>query len=137
MVTFVFTPNTRIKSSEVNQDFIDTENNITTLTNDKPILLNRQGGSSSDWSVAGASNYVVTDVVIQCGVVSCAFGITAVTFPVAFTQIPTVTATQIGIMHGNNTNVGTVSSVSATGFSIQHYFWTEPAHNFHWIAIGK
>jgi len=155
-VTNVFTPNTRIKSSEVNQDFTDactTERHTFTpsgrisastldgalaeLDDEKPHLVKRQGGSSTNWSTAGTTGYDVTDAVIQCGAVSIAAGATAtVTFPTAFTQTPVVvcsllTANQV-------TTPLNIISVSTTQVQIKHT-QASPAYTVValWIAIGK
>jgi hypothetical protein len=60
----------------------------------------RQGGSSTDWSVAGTTNYLVGNVKIQAGVVSGTMSsgtsteiLPNITFPVQFSQPPVVMAT--------------------------------------------
>jgi len=59
-------------------------------------LNRRQGGSSTDWNSAGASNYTPGNVRMQSGIVTVSiangqsYGVTTVTFPEAFSYKPLV-----------------------------------------------
>lgn len=100
-----------------------------------PAVIRRQGGSATDWSSAGTTSYTPAMVRMQAGTFSvpASSSPTAVTFPVAFSQPPVVIATGQG-----DTNIITISSITASGFSI---LARERGGNYYgtiacWIAIG-
>jgi hypothetical protein len=59
-----------------------------------PALIKRQGGSATNWSTPGITNYTPGMVRMQCGVVNvhinagASFGSNNVAFPVPFSQVP-------------------------------------------------
>lgn len=112
-----------------------------------PQFYRRQGGSATDWSVAGTSTQTPTAVRMQGGVIAFSLaaavsGLVAITFPVAFSQPPFVqfvvervgTPTKMVIAEvangllaatGVNAFVSTNDGVAFTG-----------NFNLHWLAIG-
>jgi hypothetical protein len=102
-------------------------------------LTNRQGGSATNWSTAGTTNYVPTAVRNQCGVARVLVGTQgiAVTFPVAFSNVPIVVISEVE--NGNATTAFiTVNNVTASGFTVYyHAAGTVPAtFDATWLAIG-
>lgn len=91
--------------------------------------MNRQGGSSSDFSTAGTTNYTLGNIRIQFGVTSVSGGGT-VTFPVAFSDKPVVIVSPTGASGSVNAVVKT-NSVTTTGFDLFATVAVTP-----WIAIG-
>ncbi len=87
----------------------------TMVGNRVPAVIRRQGGSATDWSSAGTTSYTPAMVRMQAGTFSvpASSSPTAVTFPVAFSQPPVVITTGQG-----DTNIITISSITASGFSI-------------------
>lgn len=120
-----------IVTGQVADDQIDD----TKVGNRVPAVIRRQGGSATDWSSAGTTSYTPAMVRMQAGTFSvpASSSPTAVTFPVAFSQPPVVITTGQG-----DTNIITISSITASGFSI---LARERGGNFLgaiacWIAIG-
>ena len=111
-------------------------------------ISNRQGGSATDWSTPGTTNYTPTASKIQCGEASVVIsgglqGITAVTFPVAFANdSPLVSATitkfASGSLSGNITSVLCLL-LSKTGMSIYVNLSavSTVTLNVFWMAIGE
>jgi hypothetical protein len=95
--------------------------------------LRRQGGSSTDWSTPGTTNYTPGAVRMQAGYLSVASNPTAVTFPVAFSQPPLVFVFADGSQRKADT-----SSVTASGFNALSYDQNGSAAsaNVRWLAIG-
>lgn len=57
-------------------------------------MAGRQGGSATDWNLAGTTNYAPGTVMVQCGnVQSDAGGAVGITFPVPFSAVPLVLLT--------------------------------------------
>lgn len=100
-----------------------------------PRLASRQGGSATDWTSAGVTAYYPkTDVIVQCGAITCApAGNVTVTFPRAFSQPPIIMATPAigGYMAG-------AASVSATDVSLfcAKHDGTTASQVIYWLAIG-
>lgn len=57
------------------------------------LRVERQGGSATDWSIAGTTNRTVTMPRMQLGMVQVPGVETTITFPAAFSQVPHVQAT--------------------------------------------
>lgn len=88
-----------------------------------PLIKNRQGGSSSNWSTPGTTNYTETATQIQSGSVSISIsggnGAATVTFPAAFTKTPNVKLT---VLVNLTKRVGAYcSSISTTAVTIRAY----------------
>ena len=107
-------------------------------------ILARQGGSATDWSASGTTEYNPTSIVEQRGVdlwydvAKAWLGNHSVTFPQVFAYAPHVQATVIA--SGSGTNVLTITAISATGFT-----WQWESRNgsslhdtvkVHWVAVG-
>jgi hypothetical protein len=100
-----------------------------------PQFYRRQGSNAADWSQAGSTNYTPTAVRMQGGAaVSGAAAGLAITFPVAFSQVPVVLAIATGIVA-----FATVDLISATGCTISCWNTTPArvAPSFFWLAIGS
>lgn len=91
-------------------------------------VYRRQGGSASDWSSPGSTNYTPGGSLIQVGAASVSFSssesssVTTVTFPQAFSAPPVVILT--GLNSGDSDKrkvVYSVETVSATAFGIRGY----------------
>ena len=120
-----------ISTSQLAADSVDD----TIVGNRVPQIYRRQGGSASDWSIAGTTSYTPAMVRMQAGTFSvpASSSPTAVTFPVAFSAPPVVIASGQG-----DTNIVTISAITASGFSI---LARERGGNYNgavacWIAIG-
>jgi hypothetical protein len=106
------------------------------------ISYRRQGGSSTVWGTSGTSNYTPTKELIQVGVidmnVSVGSGSSAVTFPVAYSNVPHVMASIVATgtsqysapMFTTLTNAGFIVSVvdSLSGTA---------SIKIHWMARGE
>jgi hypothetical protein len=118
------------------QALVNTSGTVT-LTDERVIgspFTGRQGGSATDWSIAGTTNYIMPPVRIQAGVVNVVSGSATVTFPVAFSQPPNV----IPAPKTTNARMASVSGVSASGFTINLYAddGSAASDNVNWLAIG-
>lgn len=94
----------------------------------------RQGGSATDWSIAGTVTQTVDDVLHQCGALDPGGSSGNVTFPVAFSNVPI-------IFIGSRTSgvIYRVSAVSTTTFNwirILHDGTAATIGEFFWLAIG-
>ena len=108
-----------------------------TLLNGK--VKHRQGGSPSNWTTVGATNYNTSaeNVKIQVGSVYNNASPKTITFPEAFTQPPIVLA-QVASVNVNACFVVALSA-TATNFACQVYTNAGAANNaqdVRWIAIG-
>lgn len=107
-----------------------------------PQFYRRKGGSSTDWSSAGVTDYTPTAVRMQAGASSGAtlapgaVGSVSITFPVAFSQPPIVLLTAIG----GDVIVVNAQSVTASGFTARLYNTTtsggSTSAQFTWLAVG-
>ena len=96
----------------------------------------RQGGNATDWSATGATNYVPTNVRIQCGVTtSSASGSVAITFPVAFSNLPLVYLMVDGTSEPIYTYIYTLTAAAFT-FSVFNDADARVAKTVRWLAIG-
>lgn len=144
----IFTPNTLIKSSEINANFDELEN----YSHNLPVLNDRQDN---------AVDNSLTDQLIQYGWGFQAGNGTAnmqenVTFPQAFDNSPVVLANSVGgatsadpidisgftVAIGSGVQTVDVSSITTTGFRISQIreigatFSTGTRYGYAWIAIG-
>lgn len=109
------------------------------------LVYRRQGGSSSDWSTAGTTNYTPGETWRELGVVAVSFtsgtGTATVTFPVAFAQPPVVSLT----VHNGGSSTkrklnATIESVSASQLVVRVYLTdgstSSSSADVHWTAEG-
>lgn len=131
-----------VDSTQLAADSVDD----TKVGNRVPRIYRRQGGSATDWSVAGTTTQTPGMVVEYMGVINKSFTSAtvvsqAVTFPVAFSQTPIVTfslgPTQ-SFSGGGNISYLSYSSVSTTGFTLNVTFTAANTGNldFTWRATG-
>lgn len=112
------------------------------------LAYRRKGGSSSDWTKAGATTYNPAGVRIQSGVGSVVFSgdedskTASYSFPVSYAQKPLVFLTLVtaGVTNATRVKIA-VSAISTTGFSVQGHRvdnanWTQTL-SFMWLAIGQ
>ena len=110
------------------------------------LIYRRQGGSATDWSVAGSTNYAPGETIKQLGNVNVSYssgtGTAVVTFPVAFAQIPHPQLTVYNA--GSSTRrkiLATVEAISATQLTIRVYVTDESTGssdvNVFWEAVGQ
>lgn len=101
----------------------------TKIGNRVPVLANRQGGSSTNWSTPGTSNFVPVTVKIQVGVIFVgATGNATITFPVAFAYTPVI------VVAVEDAVTAYIGNILASSFTI--YLFSATNKNVHWIAIG-
>src|SRR5689334_16072132 len=102
-ITNSFVAHTTAKASDVNQNFQDVSTWANNLLNILLSITQRQGGSATDWTSAGASTQTVSGAIkVQCGTFtsnaststsgSFTFTSDTITFPTAFTNPPLVFA---------------------------------------------
>lgn len=88
------------------------------------LIKNRQGGSSTNWSTAGTTNYTETATQVQAGAISLSIsggvGSQSVTFPVAFTETPKVQIT-IFLSGLSKRVLAYVSAISTTACTFSAY----------------
>lgn len=126
-----------VTTAKIANDAVDD----TKAGNRVPQFYRRQGGSASDWSIAGTTDYTPGAVRMQAGVSNAVFSaqtgrVVSVTFPVAFSDKPIIMLTI-----GDDAVAGWsifVESVAASNFS---YFIAAPSAitgtmRVHWLAIG-
>ena len=110
-----------------------------------PQFYRRQGGSATDWSVQGTTSRTPTSVRMQAGVIRHTFtgessDSQAVTFPIAFSDVPIILVTPwIGSVGDNFISV--ISVASAAGFTVNTYPNTaqtisSETVDVNWMAIG-
>lgn len=111
-----------------------------------PMVSSRQGGSSTVWNSPGTTTYVPTSTIIQTGCVSMTFAsstgnFTAITYPTAFAQAPTIFVSPECIFSLSFMwSVGTTQAADpTTGFNL-NVKWASAytgTINFSWLAIGQ
>lgn len=95
-----------------------------------PQFYRRQGGSSSDWSSTGTTDYTPTAVRMQGGSVTIpAGGSVVVTFPTAFSNVPLVYATPT-----SSTASPIRAAATSTTVTLSHAIGSGITVN--WLAIG-
>jgi hypothetical protein len=109
-----------------------------------PQFYRRQGGSSSNWSSQGSSNYTPTAVRMQAGVIrnSVADGdfgdSVSVTFPTSFSNTPLVLVTLEAYIDGYQWTIG-LTSVSSSGcviYVVSNQSAGARNADIAWLAIG-
>jgi len=115
----------------------------TKVGNRVPQFYRRQGGSASDWSANGSTNYTPTTVRMESGATEItisngnSYGTVNITFPTAFSNVPLVFATV-----GENVNAISlvlVTSVSSGGATLRINRATtsgDETRTVYWLAIG-
>lgn len=113
-----------------------------------PALINRQGGSATNWSEGGATNYTTGNVRVQCGTYTKSSPgandiLAQIFYPVAFSAYPVVVAT---VRYANVSGGGDLLIEELRAQSVANdYFWLyfrAPASpsllqvDISWIAIG-
>lgn len=129
-ITLAKMANTSVGTAELVADSVDD----TKAGNRVPQFYRRQGGSATDWSIAGTSTQTPTAVRIQGGVrTSTGSSIVTVTFPTAFSQPPifVATANGPGVMIGINGVSATQAVVEMVGHA-----GGGSANEFNWLAFG-
>lgn len=111
----------------------DTANSKVVLT-----TVRRQGGSSTDFSIDGTTNYTEASVAIQVGVTTITTGSvnTSVTFPVAFSEVPLVLTTYYD-KAGNQILKSEIRTPTTSGFTIVTDGSGTVNGAVNWIALGK
>ncbi len=95
-------------------------------------LTNRQGGNASNWSASGTTTYVPTTIVEQVGAMQVAgAGGATVTFPVAFSNVPIVSAQVLNA----GTNAPRIGAITATTFTLMPWE-SSGTYTIMWRAIG-
>lgn len=108
-------------------------------------VVKRQGGSATDWSTPGTTNYVPTASKIQAGVIAItltdADESVSITFPEAFTYAPIALCHYSG---GTGTSYVTpvtteIYNITTTGMFIKVKAGGTSNYTFyiHWMAIGS
>jgi len=96
-----------------------------------PQFYRRQGGSATEWSNGGITNYTPTAVRMQAGVRSSVFGSTVITFPVAFSYKPIIFSIAVDVSGASSFLL--ISSILTTSFTIDP---GAEALDINWLAIG-
>ncbi len=110
------------------------------------LVYRRQGGSASDWSSAGTTNYTPGEALVQEGVINVSFssgtGTATITFPQAYAAPPHVSGLVINNASSSTKrklNV-TVESVSATQLVVRVYLTdgstSSSSADVHWEVVG-
>jgi hypothetical protein len=97
--------------------------------------VRRQGGDANDFTVPGTTGYSESNLLTQAGSVTGASGTMTVTFPVAFSQKPTVLITPRGSGGVFSGGFYLVSETTAS-FNIQVSATNVPP-SFNWMAVGR
>jgi len=128
-------------TAKINDDAVDD----TKVGDRVPALIKRQGGSPTDWSTYGNTNYIPTAVKIEVGVAGITVGIYdvmqtfGISFPTAFSQPPVVFAT---IEYNSVKLVIVTRDITASGFILKistgdgSTFPVSTTYPIHWMAIG-
>jgi len=110
-----------------------------------PQFYRRQGGSATNWMTEGASNYTPTTIRVQWGAVAVPIvngqrsGSAAITFPVAFSDVPWIMVACITSGGANGQLVGTVGSPTASGFTAganREGTAADVSYVLVWLSIG-
>lgn len=131
---------TRVSTAMLDDDAVDD----TKVGNRVPALIRREGGSTTDWSSPGPTSHTPGAVRQQVGAISAtvtggsATTSVAVTFPVAFSQIPLI---YLSLQDFPASDVWVVkpASVSVSGFTVSGIRTTTAGGytlNTNWLAIG-
>jgi H-type lectin domain. len=122
-----------VETAKINDDAVTAAKMVNGM------VRSRQGGTSGDdsWATGGTSNTDTStkNALIQVGAaLTSGNQSTTVTFPTAFSQVPTVIATPQG--SAGNTSTFYVVSITTTGFA---FVAGTPANvaTFNWIAVGQ
>ena len=102
-------------------------------------VLSRQGGSSTNWGMAGTSNYDTrgTGAFVQTGTIAVTANPTTVTYPVAFSQVPTVFATMATASSANAFVICTAKDATTASFRcVNDGGVVVTTEAICWIAIG-
>lgn len=110
------------------------------------LIYRRQGGSATDWSSAGTTNYTPGEAFAQDGVITVSFsggtGTATVTFPVPYSAPPHVAGLVVANA-GSSTKrklSATIESVTATQLSIRVYLvdgsTSSSSADVHWDVVG-
>ena len=114
-------------------------NKIYNRTSDKGLLvLGRQGGSPTDWSSTGVTNYdpLSSKPFLQAGTIASGASPQTITFPLPFSQKPIVTATTVALTANCYC---AISEVTTSYVKIQVLTDAGAGNNsqaVNWIAIG-
>lgn len=110
------------------------------------LLYRRQGGSATDWTTAGTTNFTPGETIVQAGVVNVSYssgtGTATVTFPTAFSQKPLIQLTVYNAASSTKRKIlATVESVSTTQLVIRTYLTDEgtgsSSVDVGWEAMGQ
>lgn len=94
------------------------------------LVYRRQGGSATDWSVAGTTNYTPGETIVQLGIQSVNYsggtGTAVVTFGTAFSQVPHPQLTTYNAASSTKRKIlSTVEAVTTTTLTIRIYLTDE------------
>lgn len=130
---------TKIADNSVNSEhYVDGSIDQEHLSVGASKVTNRQGGSATNWSVGGNTNYALSSARIQVGSFTTTVdypGNQPVTYPVAFSQVPVLIISGAGY---ENQGIS-INTQTATGFTCSY---TNPDIGMsdevtvQWIAIG-
>jgi len=118
------------------QALVDAAGTVT-LTDERVIAgssvtINRQGGSATDWSMAGTNNYA-SNYEIQGGVKQTSTNVVSVTFPVEFSNPPFVLAS---VALDITPTPIKVYGITVSGFTAELTVPGTGSAEFSWLAIG-
>ena len=117
-----------------------TDAGVCTLTDERKFaspFVHRQGGSATNWSTQGTTNYQTGKFIEQYGVkTSSDMGDMAVTFQVPFSDVPIIFIVPVGSSGWVSHSV--LASAAADHFDFSVYDDTDSRiqATAHWIAIG-
>lgn len=109
------------------------------------LIYRRQGGSATNWSTAGSTNYTPGEALHQVGAVTVTYssgtGTATVTFPQAYTQTPIALLTVNNAANSTKRKMlATVESLSTTQLGVRVYLTDETTGSgtvdVFWEAIG-
>lgn len=103
-------------------------------------LRYRQGGSATNWSTVGTTNYdySTSTVIMQCGTILSNASPKTVTFGTAFAQVPLVWATVSSVAAANCfARIVTPSTTTVTIQVITDAGAASTSENVNWLAIGE
>lgn len=128
--------NSKVSNSNLDNDSVDD----TKVGARVPQFVKRQGGSTTNWSLAGTTTYTPGAVVQQAGAIQVAMngasGAQSVTFPQPFSQPPIVFLTA---QDGPAALVVLAANITTTGFLIQAETNSGTVYlgvSVSWLAIG-
>lgn len=103
------------------------------------LLINgRRGGSSTDWSTVGTTGYTPAAVSIQCGALTILDAGSAITFPVAFSNVPLLFLQMATLGSSTSNHHVWINTITASGATVGAYDAGSPGNsvNAFWLAIG-